>query len=280
MALIHADSVARVARRYEAALTEAGLRTSVIEVPGGEASKNAETLSSLWEALGGAGIGRDGVVVAVGGGATTDLAGMAAATWLRGIPVVQVPTSLLAMVDAAVGGKTGIDTAAGKNLVGAFHSPASVLCDLGSLETLPQAELRAGLGEVVKCGLMADPVIIERVLAAGEELTRWSGSALAELVARSVAVKAGVVGQDLRESGLREVLNYGHTYAHAIETVTHYQWRHGEAVAVGCLYAAEVARGMGMMDDELVRLHREAFASAGLPLAFPRGKDDGRRWWR
>jgi len=179
------------------------------------------------------------------------------------------------MVDAAVGGKTGIDTAAGKNLVGAFHSPASVLCDLGSLETLPQAELRAGLGEVVKCGLMADPVIIERVLAAGEELTRWSGSALAELVARSVAVKAGVVGQDLRESGLREVLNYGHTYAHAIETVTHYQWRHGEAVAVGCLYAAEVARGMGMMDDELVRLHREAFASAGLPLAFPQGQG---RW--
>ncbi|MDY3677775.1 MAG: 3-dehydroquinate synthase [Actinomyces urogenitalis] len=275
VAVIHADSVAPVARRYEVALAEAGLRTSVIEVPGGEASKNAETLSRLWEALGRAGIGRDGVVVAVGGGATTDLAGMAAATWLRGIPVVQVPTSLLAMVDAAVGGKTGIDTAAGKNLVGAFHSPASVLCDLGSLETLPQAELRAGLGEVVKCGLMADPVIIERVLAAGEELTRWSGSALAELVARSVAVKAGVVGQDLRESGLREVLNYGHTYAHAIETVTHYQWRHGEAVAVGCLYAAEVARGMGMMDDELVRLHREAFASAGLPLAFPQGQG---RW--
>ncbi len=275
VALVHADSVRQVAERYETVLQDAGLRTSRVEVPGGETAKNAQTLSTLWEALGQARIGRDGVVIGIGGGATTDLAGFAAASWLRGVPVVQVPTTLLAMVDAAVGGKTGIDTAAGKNLVGAFHTPASVLCDLGTLVSLPEAELRAGLGEVVKCGLIADPVILDLVAADPADLVDADSPVLAELVARSVAVKAAVVGQDLTEVGLREVLNYGHTYAHAIETVTGYRWRHGEAVAVGCVYAAQVAERLGLLDARTVALHREAFTAAGLAVSFPEGRG---RW--
>ena len=186
--------------------------------------------------------------------------------------VVQVPTTLLAMVDAAVGGKTGIDTDAGKNLVGAFHPPAAVVCDLDSLGTLGAEELRAGLGEVVKCGLIADPAILDLVLGSRPaDLLSLDGPVLAELVTRSVAVKAGVVGEDLTESGLREILNYGHTYAHAVETVTGYAWRHGEAVAVGCVFAAEVAHRSGRIDADLLSTHRRVLAAAGLPTSFPEG---------
>lgn len=308
VAIVHADALAPAARRYEAALTAAGRRVVRLEVPGGEGSKRAEVLERLWDGLGEAGISRDGLVIGVGGGATTDLAGFAAATWLRGVGVIQVPTSLLGMVDAAVGGKTGIDTAAGKNLVGAFHPPLGVVCDLDHLATLPSAELVAGMGEIVKCGFIADSVILDRVLADAGADSRWAdagadsgraaaadciGSAdaaarlapggglpawlawdspvLAELAARAVEVKARVVGEDLTEAGVRAVLNYGHTYAHAIETVTGYRWRHGEAVATGCVFAAEVARLKGYLDADTVALHRQAFAAAGLPVSFPQG---------
>ncbi|RAX23101.1 3-dehydroquinate synthase [Actinomyces sp. Z5] len=270
VAIVHADALAASATEYERALRAAGLRATRIEVPGGESAKHAGVLNQIWEQLGAFRLGRDGCVVGVGGGATTDLAGFAAATWLRGVPVVQVPTSLLAMVDAAVGGKTGIDTDAGKNLVGAFHPPAAVIADLAALATLPEAELRAGMGEVVKCGFIADPVILDRVLAAPAPPAADS-PVIAELVARSVAVKAAVVGEDLTEAGLREILNYGHTYAHAIEKVTDYTWRHGEAVAVGCVFAAEVAHRLGRLDADAVSLHRRAFTAAGLPTAFPQG---------
>ncbi len=274
VAVVHAAELAGTTDGYLAALREAGLRVEDVVVPGGEASKTTAVVDTIWEALGAMRMGRDGCVVAVGGGATTDLAGFAAATWLRGVPVVQVPTTLLAMVDAAVGGKTGIDTAHGKNLVGAFHAPTAVVCDLDALETLPADELRAGLGEVVKCGLIADPVILDRVLSDADDaaaLTRWDAPVLAELVARAVAVKAAVVGEDLTEAGLREILNYGHTYAHAVETVSGYAWRHGEAVAVGCVFAAEVAHRLGRLDADVVALHREAFAAAGLRTSFPEG---------
>lgn len=271
VALIHADALADRAGAARAALTGAGLRVGLVEVPGGEAAKTAAVLESVWGRLGELRLGRDGVVVGLGGGATTDLAGFAAATWLRGVPVVQVPTTLLAMVDAAIGGKTGIDTPAGKNLVGAFHAPAAVVCDLDALAGLPAAELRAGLGEVVKCGLIADPVILDRVMADPADLKRWDAPVLAELVARCAAVKAAVVGVDPAEAGAREILNYGHTYAHAIERVTGYAWRHGEAVAVGCVFAAEAARALGRLDPAVVALHRQALSAAGLPVSFERG---------
>ena len=271
VALIHADALADRAGAARAALTGAGLRVGLVEVPGGEAAKTAAVLESVWGRLGELRLGRDGAVVGLGGGATTDLAGFAAATWLRGVPVVQVPTTLLAMVDAAIGGKTGIDTSAGKNLVGAFHAPAAVVCDLDALAGLPAAELRAGLGEVVKCGFIADPVILDRVLADPADLKRWDAPVLAELVARCAAVKAAVVGVDPAEAGAREILNYGHTCAHAIERVTGYAWRHGEAVAVGCVFAAEVARALGRLDPAVVALHRQALSAAGLPVSFEQG---------
>ena len=273
--IIHAKALADRARAAEAALTNEGLRVLSVEVPNGEAAKKARVLEYLWDRLGSFRLGRDGVVVGLGGGATTDLAGLAAATWLRGVPVVQVPTTLLAMVDAAVGGKTGIDTPAGKNLVGAFHPPAAVIADLETLSTLPAAELRAGLGEVIKCGLIADSVILDRVLADPADCLTWDSPVLADLVARSVAVKAAVVGEDLTEAGLREVLNYGHTYAHAIEKVTGYSWRHGEAVAVGCVFAAEIAHRNGNLSRDALALHRQSFEAVNLPTRFPEGEG---RW--
>ncbi|MCL2424602.1 MAG: 3-dehydroquinate synthase, partial [Micrococcales bacterium] len=214
---------------------------------------------------------RSDVVVGLGGGATTDVAGFVAATWLRGVPVVQIPTTLLGMVDAAVGGKTGINTPEGKNLVGAFHPPAGVVCDLSTLATLPRTDLVAGLAEVVKCGFIADPVIVDLVVDA--QATDPSSPVLHELVRRAVQVKADVVGQDLRESYLREILNYGHTFAHAIEQVEQYRWRHGEAVSVGMVYAAELARLAGMCDDGLVDRHRQVLTALGLPTTYR-----GDRW--
>ena len=273
--IIHAKALADRARAAEAALINEGLRVLSIEVPDGEAAKKARVLEYLWDRLGSFRLGRDGLVVGLGGGATTDLAGLAAATWLRGVPVVQVPTTLLAMVDAAVGGKTGIDTPAGKNLVGAFHPPAAVIADLEMLSTLPDAELRAGLGEVIKCGLIADSVILDRVLADPADCLTWDSPVLADLVARSIAVKAAVVGEDLTEAGLREVLNYGHTYAHAIEKVTGYSWRHGEAVAVGCVFAAEIAHRNGNLSRDALALHRQSFDAVNLPTRFPEGEG---RW--
>ena len=205
--------------------------------------------AALWSQLGAADFTRTDAVVGLGGGSVTDLAGFVAASWLRGVPVVQVPTTLLGMVDAAVGGKTGINTPEGKNLVGAFHPPVGVLCDVDVLETLPEADLAAGLAEVVKCGFIADPVILDLVESAvrddPERARRAGNPQLRELIERAVQVKAEVVAADLRESGLREILNYGHTLGHAIEQVEGYTWRHGEAVGVGMVYVAELARLAG-----------------------------------
>jgi 3-dehydroquinate synthase len=186
-----------------------------------------------------------------------------------------VPTTLLGMVDAAVGGKTGINTAEGKNLVGAFHPPAGVLCDLGTLETLPRNDFVAGLAEVIKCGFIADPVILDLVEADPEAATRPDGPAVRELIERAVTVKAEVVSQDLRESSLREILNYGHTFGHAIEQVERYSWRHGAAVSVGMVYVAELARLAGRLDDTVVERHRSVLRSVGLPTAYR-----GDRWPR
>jgi 3-dehydroquinate synthase len=257
----HADRVAR-------ALRDAGFAVLPIEVPDAEAGKSIEVAARCWDTLGGAGFTRTDAVVGVGGGAVTDLAGFVAACWLRGVRVVQVPTSLLGMVDAAVGGKTGVNTAAGKNLVGAFHPPAGVLCDLSTLDTLPADDLRAGLAEVVKCGFIADPEILDVVEADPAAATDPGGAALRDLVERAVRVKARVVGEDLRESGLREILNYGHTLAHAIEKREEYRWKHGHAVSVGLVYAASLARHAGRLDDATAARHERVLTSLGLPVRY------------
>jgi 3-dehydroquinate synthase len=274
VALVFPGDLAEPAARVRAVLA-ASYDLVDLPVPGGERAKTAEVAARCWEALGGAGLTRSDAIVAVGGGATTDLGGFVAATWLRGVRVVHVPTTLLGMVDAAVGGKTAIDTAAGKNLVGAFHEPAGVVCDLDLLSTLPQAELRSGLGEVVKCGFIADPEIL--VLAEEHGLPEVASPVLRELVERSVRVKAGIVAGDLRERGVdrgdpgdperlgREVLNYGHTMGHAVERASGYTVRHGEAVSIGCVFVAELARAAGILPDAVADRHRTAFERVGLP---------------
>jgi 3-dehydroquinate synthase len=243
----------------------------VLQVPDGEEAKHWEVAAACWEALGEEGFTRSDAVVTFGGGATTDLGGFVAATWLRGVAVVHVPTTVLAMVDAAVGGKTGINTPAGKNLVGSFHEPVGVLCDMAFLATLPREELVAGLGEAVKCGFIADPRILELVEENDAAALTADSPVLRELVERSVQVKADVVAGDLREKGGadghpgREVLNYGHTLAHAIEKATDYTIRHGEAVAIGCVYVAELAARANGLPRDLVERHRAAFGKVGLP---------------
>jgi 3-dehydroquinate synthase len=249
----HADAIARI-------IAAAGIAPLAIDVPDAEAGKNIDVAAHCWDQLGAAGFTRTDAVVGVGGGAVTDLAGFVAACWLRGVRWVPVSTSLLGMVDAAVGGKTGVNTAAGKNLVGAFHPPAGVLCDLALLDTLPPVDLVAGLAEVVKCGFIADPVILD-LIESGEEATR-------ELVERAIRVKAGVVSADLREGGVREVLNYGHTLAHAIEKVEGYSWRHGHAVSVGLVYAAALGRLAGRLDEATAKRHRSVLAALGLPTVY------------
>ncbi|WP_183096288.1 3-dehydroquinate synthase [Nocardioides stalactiti] len=278
------EGVQRVAFLHAAELTELAepvlgvLREHydvlALGLPAGEATKAAEVAFECWDALGEAGFTRSDAVVTFGGGATTDLGGFVAATWLRGVRVVHVPTTLLAMVDAAVGGKTGINTGAGKNLVGSFHEPAGVLVDLDTLLTLPREELVAGMGEVVKCGFIADPVILDLVEKDPAAATDPRGTVLPELVERAIRVKIDVVVADLKETGGsnghpgREVLNYGHTMAHAIERAEGYTMRHGEAVSIGCCYVAELARLEGHLDDATAARHATAFAAVGLPTTY------------
>ncbi|MFC7330266.1 3-dehydroquinate synthase [Marinactinospora rubrisoli] len=268
VAVIHSAALGEVARPVIAALAAAGHTVHAMPVPDGEAAKTPAVAADLWARLGQAGFTRSDAVVGVGGGATTDLAGFVAATWLRGVPVVLMPTTLLGMVDAAVGGKTGVNTAEGKNLVGAFHPPAGVLCDLATLPSLPTADYIGGLAEIVKAGFIADPVILDLVEDDPEGATRPEGRHTRELIERAVAVKADVVSGDLREAGRREILNYGHTLGHAIERAENYTFRHGYAVAVGMVFAAELSRLSGRIDAALVRRHRDILASVGLPTGY------------
>lgn len=270
--VIHPPSMALLAHTVGDELTAAGLRVHLEVVPDAESAKTAAVAVRLWGALGRAGFTRSDAVVGVGGGTVTDLAGFVAATWMRGVRVVQVPTTLLGMVDAAVGGKTGINMPEGKNLVGAFHPPAGVLCDLAVLATLPEADLAAGLAEVVKCGFIADPVILDLVEADPDGLRRADEPQLRELVERAVRVKAAVVAADPRESSLREILNYGHTFGHAVEQVEGFRWRHGEAVSVGMVYVAELARLAGRLEAGVVARHRAVLESLGLPVSYPAGR--------
>ena len=266
-----------------AALEDAGCQVLRIDLPDGEAAKTAAVAVEAWEALGAAGFTRSDAVVTVGGGATTDMGGFIAATWLRGVRVVHVPTTLLAMVDAAVGGKTGMNTRAGKNLVGSFHEPAGVVCDLDFLATLPATEIVSGLAEVLKCGFIADPEILAIAERSPESLLDPGSPQLREVVERAIRVKVDVVTDDLRETGGkdghpgREALNYGHTFAHALEKATDYRMRHGDAVALGMVYVAELERLTGHIDDDVAALHSAILDSVGLPTSFahPRVQDLG-----
>ncbi|MFI6521655.1 3-dehydroquinate synthase [Spirillospora sp. NPDC050679] len=268
VAVVHAEGLPEIARPVCGALEQAGYAVRALPVPDGEAAKEVGVLAGLWSRFAELGMTRSDVVVGVGGGATTDLAGFAAASWLRGVRSVLVPTTLLGMVDAAVGGKTGINIPEGKNLVGAFHPPAGVLCELSTLLTMPHEDYISGLAEVIKAGFIADPEILELVEADPEGAARPDGPHTLELVERAVRVKAEVVSADLKEAGLREILNYGHTLAHAIEKAEEYRFRHGHAVAIGMVYAAELARRAGRLPAAVVERHRAILASVGLPTSY------------
>ncbi|CAM5299572.1 MULTISPECIES: 3-dehydroquinate synthase [Streptomyces] len=268
VAVIHPEALAETGEALRADLADQGYEAIAVQVPNAEEAKTAEVAAYCWKALGQSGFTRTDVIVGVGGGATTDLAGFVAASWLRGVRWVAVPTTVLAMVDAAVGGKTGINTAEGKNLVGAFHPPAGVLCDLAALESLPVHDYVSGLAEIIKAGFIADPVILDLIESDPAAARTPAGPHTAELIERSIRVKADVVSEDLKESGRREILNYGHTLGHAIEKNERYEWRHGAAVAVGMLYAAELGRLAGRLDDATADRHRSVLEAVGLPLTY------------
>jgi 3-dehydroquinate synthase len=269
--VIHSAGVDHIARPACHALADAGYRVYAEEVPDGEAAKQVTVAAQLWSRLAAQRVSRSDCIVGIGGGAATDLAGFVAATWLRGIRVVLVPTTLLGMVDAAIGGKTAIDIPEGKNLVGAFHAPAGVLADLASLATVPHADYVSGLAEVIKAGFISDPVILDLVEDDPEGATVPHGRHARELIERAVAFKGGVVSADFREAGLRETLNYGHTLGHAIERVEEYRFRHGDAVAIGMVYAAELSRLAGRLDGRTIARHRSVLTSVGLPTAYRPG---------
>lgn len=268
VAIFHQPPLAETAEAVRAALSEKGIDAHRIEIPDAEDGKELAVAGFCWEVLGRIGLTRSDAVVSLGGGAATDLAGFVAATWMRGVRIVHVPTTLLAMVDAAVGGKTGINTEAGKNLVGAFHEPSAVLIDLATLETVPRNEIVSGFAEVIKTGFIADPTILDLIEADPEAALDPAGTVLPELIRRSVEVKAKVVAADLRESSLREILNYGHTLGHAIERRERYRWRHGAAVAVGLVFAAELGRLAGRLDDATADRHRTILELVGLPTTY------------
>lgn len=280
VAVIHPPMLARRAQSLHHFLGDHGFSVTMIAVPDAEDAKTVDVLASCWQALGSAGFTRSDSIVGLGGGATTDLAGFVAATWLRGVRSILIPTTLLGMVDAAVGGKTGINADAGKNLIGAFHSPAGVLCDVGELLSLPQADLVAGMAEVVKVGFTSDPTILDDVRRNAGACIDPAGELLPDLIRRAVQVKAEVVSSDFREESAtsgsgrlgREVLNYGHTFGHAVERVEGYRWRHGAAVSVGLVYVAELARVGGRLPDSDADAHHEILSILGLPTAYEPGR--------
>ncbi len=280
VAVIHPRALAATGEAVREDLARQGYDAHGIEIPDGEEAKLAPVASFCWQVLGQTGFTRSDAVVTVGGGSTTDMGGFVAATWLRGVRVVHMPTTLLAMVDAAVGGKTGMNTSEGKNLVGAFHEPAGVLCDLATLDSLPRNELVSGLAEVVKCGFIADPRILELVEGDPAGAVTPGTDVLRELVERAIRVKIDVVVDDLRETAGaaagaghpgREVLNYGHTLGHAIEKAERYKFRHGAAVAIGMMYVAELARLAGRLDEATAERHRSVLELVGLPTSYRGG---------
>ncbi|GAB90305.1 3-dehydroquinate synthase [Gordonia rhizosphera] len=268
VAILYQPTLAKTAEQIREFLADKGFDAHRVEIPDAEAGKDLSVAAFCWDVFGRIGIKRNDKVISLGGGAATDLAGFVAATWMRGVGVIHIPTTLLAMVDAAVGGKTAINTDAGKNLVGSFHEPDAVLIDIATLETVPRNEVVAGLAEVIKTGFIADPTILDIIEADPSAALDPTGTVLPELIRRSVQVKADVVSADLKESSLREILNYGHTLGHAIERRERYRWRHGAAVSVGLVFAAELARLAGRLDDATADRHRTVLESVGLPTHY------------
>jgi len=266
VAVIHSQSMADAVR------LEADIDAEIFyfSLPDGEDAKSFTTITAIWNWLGAAGFTRSDLIVGIGGGAITDVAGYAAASWLRGIDWVAVPTSVAGMVDAAVGGKTGINSDYGKNLIGAFHSPVCVLIDLSWLATLSDRDFAAGMAEVIKCGFIADAEIIN--LLSGKSLSQLRSDlpTTIALIEAAVQVKANIVSVDFKESFVREVLNYGHTLGHAVEIHSKYTMRHGEAISVGLVFAAELAQIKGHLSEEVVALHRKILSSLDLPVTYPR----------
>lgn len=276
VAVIHPKAMSEVAGKVRAKLP--GVTSIGIEIPDAENAKTTHVLEFCWAALGEAEISRNDLIISIGGGATTDLAGFVAATWLRGVKVLHVPTTLLAMVDAAVGGKTGINTAAGKNLVGTIYSPIAVICDLDFLTSQNSQDYVSGLAEVIKCGFIRDSRILELLESdlVGARSPSWEHTP--EIIARAIQVKAEVVSTDLREtlgtaSG-REILNYGHTFGHAVERQENFSWRHGDAVSVGMMFVAHLAHLAGRLSAEIVTRHHDILSGVGLPTKYEGGTFD------
>ena len=269
--VVHPPTLAAEAATLRELLAAGDRQVLLAEIPDAESGKRVEVAAFCWQVMGQADFTRTDAVVGFGGGAVTDLAGFVAATWLRGVALVQVPTTVLGMVDAAVGGKTGINTAEGKNLVGAFWPPRAVVCDLALLDTLSRNERVAGFAEVVKAGFIWYPEILDLIEADPEAAVDPTTPAFRRCIELAIEMKARVVGEDLREAGLREVLNYGHTLGHAIEHAERYQWRHGAAISVGMLFAAELSRLAGRLSDEAAQRHRDILELLGLPTSYRAG---------
>ncbi|MFQ6046938.1 MAG: 3-dehydroquinate synthase [Gemmatimonadales bacterium] len=270
------DSIVQPLYAAELAAALGELAPSVVfPFPSGEWNKTRDTWGSLTDRMLEARMGRDATVIAVGGGVVGDLAGFTAATYLRGIPYIQVPTTILAMIDSSIGGKTGVDTDHGKNLVGAFHQPRKVLADLATLSTLPEPHMAAGLAEALKHGAIADTAYFERLLADRDAIFERNGEALFNAVCRSIEIKAAVVSEDVHERGRRAILNFGHTAGHAVEALTGYELLHGEAVALGMLIEAELGRRVGISDPGLTTQLLEGLQELDLPTSLPEGVDPG-----
>jgi 3-dehydroquinate synthase len=270
--LVHPLALQTSADVLAEALRAGGLEVYQAGVSDGEDAKRVEVAAWCWGIMGKSDFTRSDAIIGFGGGSTTDLAGFVASTWLRGIAYYAIPTTLLGMVDAAVGGKTGINTAEGKNLVGAFYAPSAVVCDLDSLETLPRNELVSGFGEVAKYGFIADERILELLEANLGKATDTTSEEFREIVERCIAVKARVVSADFKESGEREVLNYGHTLGHAIELVERFQWRHGAAISVGMMFVAHLGLLLGHTPVSLLERQERIFKSLGLPTTYRAGR--------
>lgn len=274
LGIVYQPTVAPFVHRISTALEDKGTLVHCWVVPDAEEGKTLRVAEYLWEQCGKDGLTRADAIMGVGGGAATDLAGFIASTWMRGIDFLSCPTSLLGMVDAGVGGKTGINNAIGKNLVGTFHEPCAVFADISLLHSLPEIDLVSGLAEIIKCGFIADTAILDIVSREGRALLDTEHPLVEELVQRAIQVKADVVSVDLREAGLRENLNYGHTLGHAIERNENYSWRHGCAVSVGMVFAAALAHTAGLLTEDQVAETRELLSSVGLPVEYPTQQAD------
>ncbi|PWL20422.1 MAG: 3-dehydroquinate synthase [Candidatus Aquiluna sp. XM-24bin5] len=269
--IVHPQPLAATAELLSETLRTEGFEAFLAEVPQSEEAKRVEVAAFCWGIMGQADFHRNDAVIGLGGGTTTDLAGFVGGTWLRGVRTYLIPTTLLGMVDAAIGGKTGVNTQEGKNLVGVFHLPTKVFIDLDTLETLPRNDLIAGMSELVKYGFISDTEILDIVLS-DDAATDTTSEVFEDLVRRSVSIKERVTTEDFRESGQREFLNYGHTLGHAIEHAERYKWRHGAAISIGMTFAAELSMLSGKLSESDVEKHRSVFSKLGLPTNYKADK--------